>query len=83
MKYARKCSFSGNGMNEGWYIYGEYYSTQEMADEVAAFNGYADFAEMYRAEGGDDNDEAYYTEWEDEDDYQYEEINGVLTEIDN
>jgi hypothetical protein len=78
MKYARKCSFSGKGMNKGWYIYGEYYSTQEMADEVAAFNGCTNFDAMYKAEGGY---ECYYTEWKDEDDYQYEEINGVLTEI--
>jgi len=82
MKYARKCSFSGKGMNKGWYIFGEYYSEQSMADEVAAFNGYDDFEQMFEAEWEDnDNEECYYTEWEDEDDYQYEEVDGVLTEI--
>ena len=78
MRYARKCSWSGKGMNEGWVIFGEYYSTIEMADEVAAFNGYADFEEMYKAENRED---VYYTQWEDESDYQYEEVNGELIEI--
>lgn len=82
-KFARKYSITGEGMNQGWYITGEYYSTQELADERAKSDGYFDFADMYQDYGsdGESNDDAYYTEWQDQDDYQYEMINGVLTEI--
>jgi len=80
-KFARKCSIIGKGMNEGWYITGEYYSTKQLADERAKSDGYKDFEDLYQDYGGDGelNDDAYYTEWED--DFQYQIINGVLTEI--
>ena len=81
-KFARKCSISGIGMNEGWCFRGgdTYASTQEIADQIARDEyDYKDFKDMYANEGGqpDDDDQiegdgdTYWTTWEelDEDDY--------------
>lgn len=86
VKFARKCDITGQGMNEGYCIGdGEMYIRDEK-----------DFVKHLRDEGWDkDNDLSdeflvnesyeieyhYYTEWDDEDDFQYIMINGVLTEI--
>lgn len=72
--FARQCSATGEGMNEGWIVNdGEYYfKYEEDALAHAKEMGYADLDEAY------DNEEFYYTEWEDEDDYEYELIDGKL-----
>ena len=96
MKYARKCSITHKGMNEGWIDEqtDEYFKNKvdavkhikELMDEEIA-NGGVEFAN-WKSKNDDDILEigynhygVYYTEWECTGDYQYEEINGVLTEI--
>lgn len=50
MIYARKCSVTGKGMNEGWFIYEEYYSDISMAEEIAKENGFKE--EIFFLEDG-------------------------------
>lgn len=82
MRYARSCSVTGEGMNEG-YVFsdGEFYAKDEESAKVIALREYGvDLENMW---SDDDNDDwvVYWTQWDDEDDYQYEEVNGVLIEI--
>ena len=76
--YARQCSITGEGMNEGFCICdGDMHIKYEidMIQHITYETGYETIEEAYE-------DEYYYwTEWECETDLQYEEINGVLTEI--
>ena len=78
-KYAKKCEISGEGMNEGWYIDGKYFSEQHMADKEAMTyckvlaNGddyfYKDFAELYQeCEDSEEYNFCYWSEWNVEDD---------------
>jgi hypothetical protein len=79
-KYARKCDKCGNGMNEGYVVSGgeEYYCTPECLHKVYTPK---EWQEMYhKSEKNWDGFEDYWTEWEDE--YQYQMINGILVEID-
>jgi hypothetical protein len=76
-KFARKCDVTGRGMNEGYVIGdGEMYIKDEsdMLSHVIE-QGYSSLDEAY------DDEYYYYTEWEDEDDFEYVMIDGVLTEI--
>lgn len=98
MKYARQCSITHKGMNEGWidegsieYLYFKNKSDvvkhiKNLMDEELA-NGGVPFVNG-KSKKNDDILEigynffnTYWTEWECTEDYQYEEINGVLTEI--
>ena len=67
-KFARKCSNCGKVFNEGYVVCGgeEYYCS-----DSCLYNNYGreEWLKMTK-EGSDDS---YYTEWEDEDDYQYYE----------
>lgn len=74
--YARKCDVTGEGMNNGWvFCDGEKYAKNESdAISVALEYGCESLNEAY------ENEICYWTMWEGE--YQYEMINGVLTEID-
>lgn len=76
-KFARQCDVTGEGMNEGW-CFGDgqnYAKYQEGADKLSKDYGYDTFEEAY------DDDVVYWTSWEDEDDYQYQMIDGKLVEI--
>lgn len=55
--YARVCSHCGKGMSEGFIVDGEYYCTDECLHEHYT-------EEEYRARHDDDNDRAYWTQWE-------------------
>ena len=94
-KYARKCSLTGNGMNSGYVVNeGEMYIKDE--ENLIAYlrkkekDGNPQY-EQDIAEGRltDDfllkdyyeSEYYYHTEWEDEDDYQYIEIDEDLHEI--
>ncbi len=81
-KFYRKCSFTGDGMDEGWYFAcdGTYASTQELADQHAKEIGYKDFNDLYEQNGGDEGSSSYWTSW-DGDYYEFEVRNGVLVEI--
>ncbi len=80
-KYARKCDKCGQGMNEGFCIYEgeEYY-----CDDKCLYSVYSKsvWEGMYDAEDIG-NSPSYWTEWEDESEYQYQIINGELQEINN
>ncbi len=90
MKYARKCSITGKGMNEGWIDEQTYEYFKNEMDAVNHINKLIEQDdETYEwisctddiLEIGFNYYGIYYTEWECEEDMQYEEINGVLTEI--
>jgi len=76
-KYARQCSKTGEGMNVGW-VFGdgeEYAKHESGAIELAKEYGYDSLEDAFK------DDVCYWTSWEDEDDYQYQMINGQLEEI--
>lgn len=77
IRWARKCDVLGHGMNDGWcFGDGEQYaSTIEAAEKIALDRGHDSLDEAYKS------DDCYWTEWEDETDYQYEERDGELIEI--
>lgn len=75
--YARKCDATGEGMNEGW-VFGdgeEYAKYEADAIKIAKSRGYDSLQDAY------DEDDGYWTEWEDEDDFQYVEVDGKLIDI--
>jgi hypothetical protein len=77
-KFARQCSITGEGMNEGWcFGDGQYYVKHENdALALALKYGYNSIDDAF------EDDAVYWTEWEDEDDYQYyEDENGKIFEI--
>ena len=86
--YARQCDITKEGMNEGYCIEdGLMYIKYEKdmikhlreLDELSAKGlSNKELLDIYY-----DNEYYYWTEWECEDDLQYEEINGKLIEIDN
>jgi hypothetical protein len=77
-KYARKCSITGEGMNEGFCFEGGhmYAKGQAQAEYIAAAHYNRSLLDLYEA------NLYYYTEWEDKDDYQYIIKDGKLLEID-
>ena len=106
MKYARQCSVTGEGMNNGWVFgcgvfYAKYEKdalaecrkdrdtilhdienvTAEELQDPEAWDEFATARDRALQNKEDDHDlmtiafqtdYAYYTEWEDEDDYQFE-----------
>lgn len=65
-KFARKCTITGQGMNEGWYCEGldTYIKTEADAINFVNQHTYADLECAY-------NDEfIYYTEWDSEEEIQ-------------
>ena len=120
MKYARQCSVTKQGMNEG-YVWGDgsYYCIDDDSIALKEFRKDRDYIvecipvdseEIEEYDNYDENDHDiyiqaiqrslelketdedlrilsylfdlhYYTEWEDEEDFQYEMINGTLTSI--
>ncbi len=88
--FARKCSVTGEGMNEGWMIDGEYYKYKKDADAKAKTipneenpekGNYKNFKELYESMDEDNNDFCYWTQWEEESDHQYIVKDGKLVEI--
>ena len=63
MSYARKCSITGKGMNEGWIILdGEMYiADEENALEQVKKVGYDSLEEAF------DDEYCYWTEWDADD----------------
>jgi hypothetical protein len=88
-KYAKQCSITGEGMNEGYVYYdGEMYFKYEkdfvlfLRYQNELEEGIWDLSDELVLSESYDNGEYYWTEWEDEDDYQYcEDENGNLIEI--
>lgn len=86
--WSRQCSVTGEGMNEGW-VWGEgaFYTKYE-EDTIKELR--ADYESSIGAQTDDElldwafnEDLLYFTEWDDSDDMQYQETNGVLTENEN
>jgi hypothetical protein len=73
-KYARKCTCCGNGMNNGYFANDEYFCSESC---LRTEYTYEEWQKVYE----ENNDNYYFTEWEDEFDYQYQIINGTLEEI--
>lgn len=67
VKFARKCSITGKGMNEGW-CFGdgeEYAATREMAAKIAEDTYGCSFDEAVSQDEDNDGEAlAYWTEWE-------------------
>lgn len=74
-KFARKCDCCGKGMNKGYLVNGDYYCSDKCLGEHYSIQEQSDLDI-----GGDDSDN-YWTEWTNKEDYEFELINGVLTEI--
>ena len=72
IRYARICSVKGIGINEGWLIADNWFSTQELADIEAKNQGFKDFDELYLNCSYDNEDEevpnnyCYWTSFEDD-----------------
>jgi hypothetical protein len=85
-KFAKKCSATSVGMNEGYVVNDgdEYFANK--SDLVKwlrdrNLDEYNELSDEFLLREAYELDEFYWTEWNDEDDYQYVMINGVLTEI--
>lgn len=77
-KFYRKCDCCGDGMDEGYYLDGEYACSEECLDKKYTKE------EQAEMEIGADHSECYWTDWYgDEDEYQYIFTNGELKEIEN
>jgi hypothetical protein len=74
MKYARKCTCCGKGMNEGFFADYEYFCDNDCL--------YTEFPPtIWEKVAEEDSDSYYWTEWEDEEDYQYVLFNNQLIEL--
>lgn len=85
MKYARQCSITGEGMNEG-YLVGDCTCVKYEADLIKLIRSwnvdeYNELSDEFILTESYNNEEYFWTLWEDESEYQYEEINGKLIEI--
>lgn len=77
-KFARVCTYTGQPINEGFYINGEYIANTKEAKELfmAECEEYNSWDEMMEEEY---SDVCYYTEWEIDEEYYFDE-NGNLIE---
>ncbi len=74
VKYARKCTCCSKGMNEGYFADYEYFCSDDCL--------YTEFPPTIWAKVTKENEDNYYwTEWEDENDYQYVLFNNQTIEI--
>lgn len=74
VKYARKCTCCGKGMNEGFFADYEYFCDNDCL--------YTEFPPtIWGKVAEEDSDNYYWTEWEDEEDYQYVLFNNQLIEL--
>lgn len=73
-KYARQCTCCGKGMNEGYFAEYEYFCDTNCLFTEFTYEVWQDLSE-------NQNDSYYWTQWEDEFDYEYQIIDGELQEI--
>ena len=86
MKYARRCSITAEGMNDGWvWGDGEFYSKYESDTMAELRRDFPEHSAMTDDElmtwAVEDMDFLYWTEWEDKSEYQYKMMKGILIEI--
>jgi len=86
-KFARKCDITNEGMNQGFVFKDGLMYFKHEQDLVAYLRSReevpSNLSDEFLLKEAYDLEEYYYTEWEDEEDYQYELINGVLTELED
>jgi hypothetical protein len=79
-KYARQCTCCGKGMNEGYFANYEYFCSDNcLHTEYSTI----EWEILYKESEDNGDNEYYWTQWEDESEYQYQIINGELQEINN
>ena len=79
-KYARCCTCCGEGMNEGYFVDYEYFCSESCLSTEYPPKIWKKLYEESEANGGND---CYWTTWEDEEEYEYQFIDGELKEIEN
>lgn len=86
-KFARMCNITKEGMNKGWIWAGGDYYTKNLCDTIAGlredFSTESELSDDQLLEWAYTQDFLYYTEWEDENDFQYVFLDGELIEIEN
>ena len=85
MKYARQCAVTGEGMNEGYLVHDDTCVKYEK-DLITLIRSWGDkefnsASDEYILDESYGLEEYFWTAWEDESEYQYEEVNGKLIEI--
>jgi hypothetical protein len=78
-KYAKICSCCHSGMNEGYFVDYDYYCSDTCLHTEYTPEEWQNLYEQSEEQGGD---YCYWTQWE-EDDYEYQFIDGELQEIEN
>lgn len=84
IKYARMCDKCGKGMNEGYVVNGgeEYYCNDECLHQIYTPEEWEDMSnDEFFVQCGLDDDGNYWTEWDDENDYNYILFNKQLINI--
>ena len=78
-KYARCCTCCGKGMNEGYFANYEYFCSDScLRTEYSEI----EWETLYKESEDNGDSDFYFTNWEDETEYQYQIIDGKLEEID-
>tara|TARA_R100000781_G_scaffold99051_1_gene62668 strand:+ start:81 stop:359 length:279 start_codon:yes stop_codon:yes gene_type:complete len=83
--WARQCSITGEGMNEG-YLVNDDTCVKYESDLIALIRSWNvdehnELSDDFILTESYNNEEYFWTAWEDENEYQYQEINGKLIEI--
>lgn len=86
-KFARMCNITKEGMNKGWVWGNGGFYTKNLCDTISElrkdFPEKSDLIDSQLLQLAYDEGEIYYTEWEDENDFQYVFLDGELIEIKN
>jgi hypothetical protein len=83
-RYARKCDATGRGMNEGFVVGdGELYFSEEqhLIDWLRSLGGMEGLSDEFILKESYEQDEYYYTEWEEHDDDMYYDEDGNEYEL--
>jgi hypothetical protein len=78
-KFARRCDITGRGMNEGFVVgYGELYFSDEkhLIDWLRGLGGMENLSDEFILNEAYEQEEYYYTEWEEIDDDVYYDEDG-------
>jgi hypothetical protein len=80
--YARQCDITGEGMNEGWVVSGGFFYIKHESDAIAYCKEKWNqtLQEAYEESEENGGDGFYWTSWEDESDFQYILVDGVLVD---
>ena len=80
-KFARRCDATGKGINEG-YVFGDgelYFSEEKhLIDHLKSRGGMDGLSDEFILKEAYDQEEYYYTEWEEIDDDEWYDADGSL-----